>query len=70
MAEGVYFMSWPTLEYEGNHIAVNTKTMKIYDHINENGERIEAIYDATYFGERKEELVLEDGLPEDQWQAT
>lgn len=50
--ENIYLISWNG-EHGGNHIAVNINTMKVYDHINESGERREAIYDVTYFGERK-----------------
>ena len=48
IAEGVYFISWSG-DHGGNHIAFNSRSMRIYDQILPNGERSEAIYSASCF---------------------
>ena len=51
VAEGVYFISWGG-PFGGNHLVLNAGTMQVYDHIQDDGSRVETIHRASCFGER------------------
>ena len=49
LMEDLYFVSWMG-GVGGNHIVVNTRTKKVFDHILPSGERRESVFALTCFG--------------------
>ncbi len=52
IADDLYFVSWMG-GIGGSHVAVNTTTRKVYDHILPNGERRESVFVLTCFDARE-----------------